>query len=221
MCAACSTPWIASCPARHQSSGCCSAHSGLSMRISSCAAVKECRTRPLASTSKAREPPVPTSSPSQYIQDLRGNSGHEGSRSGQCMLQRQIRRAEQSRICAEQGAFDARTRASEREGALIHFVKHTRREHIPFGQRPSAEHIQGKVKDIDEAGNRDAECTAHGFKNQFGALVSGERKLIYRSGSSVPAEVHHAPHGRDSSCGSMFFEATAIAAPARISIREN
>jgi hypothetical protein len=37
------------------------------MRISSCAAVKEYWTRPLASTKSARDPPVPTSRPSQYM----------------------------------------------------------------------------------------------------------------------------------------------------------
>src|SRR5579875_2395772 len=70
------TPRIACLEARHQSSGCCSAQSGLNIQMSSWAAVKEWRTCPPASTSNAREPPVPTSIPSQYF--MKSNRGRLG-----------------------------------------------------------------------------------------------------------------------------------------------
>src|SRR5579883_782884 len=53
--------------ASRQFSGRCSAHSGRSIRISSCGAVTAATTWPREFTRTARVPPVPTSTPIQYI----------------------------------------------------------------------------------------------------------------------------------------------------------
>ena len=62
-----SAPRIASCAARHQSSGSCSAHPGCSVRNGACSLDAPPISFPSPSTTTARVPPVPTSIPRNHI----------------------------------------------------------------------------------------------------------------------------------------------------------
>src|SRR5208283_2150359 len=119
------------------------------MAISSCGAVKACRTIPLASTSKAREPPVPISRPSQNIEILPSLVDHcRGA--ALCNLKRQVGRAEQARFIPEDGLLDLRVGAGERKRALSYLLKHRGSEEIPGRQHSPAEQIERKIKDVDQ-----------------------------------------------------------------------
>src|SRR5579864_4214694 len=160
----------------------------------------------------------------------KSRSKHAGQRIGLCshVLQRKAGGAKQARVAAQFSRLDARGRGLERtsigEAAALDLGQHGRGEEFPRRHHSAAQQIQREIENVDQAGQRDPQRLAHHAENLARAIAGlavllGQLEDLLRR--QIVAQTQEARHGGNGRRRSVFFDATAVAAAARIPVRGN